>query len=267
MPGRHCRTVPRPFAPDQGEIGAAATHHLLKGSPCTGASSAAPAGKSASSAAAPAASRARDYDAWFTSSWGRYAWAIETKAILAEVAPLTGRHVADVGCGTGRLLAALARGGAEAIGIDIDPWMLALAAGRGTVIRADAHRLPLADSSVDAAVTIATLEFTTDPATVLAEMARITRPGGLLAAAVLNPASLWGLLDQPARRAPYATGCFLPRTRLLALGGRHGRARMRGWLFAARQLPALGALGPPLELAGRLAPRYGALQVLTVITR
>jgi len=217
--------------------------------------------------AAQAATRARDYDAWFASSWGRYAWAIETRAIQAEVAPLTGRRIADVGCGTGRLLPALARGGAEAVGIDVDPAMLALAAGRGPVIRADAHRLPLADASADAAVTIATLEFTTDPATVLAELARITRPGGLLVAAVLNPASLWGVLDQPARRAPYATGCFLPRARLLALGRRHGRARIRGCLFAARQVPALRTLGPPLEFAGRLAPRFGALQVLTVVTR
>ena len=56
--------------------------------------------------------------------------------------------------------------------------------------RADAHRLPLAGASMDAAVTVATLEFTASPAQVLAEMARITRPGGRLVAAVLNPASL-----------------------------------------------------------------------------
>jgi hypothetical protein len=31
-------------------------------------------------------------------------------------------------------------------------------------------------------------------------MARVTRPGGRLVAAVLNPASLWGIFDQPARR-------------------------------------------------------------------
>ena len=71
---------------------------------------------------------------------------------------------------------------------------------------------------MDGAVTVATLEFTADPARVLTEMARITRPGGRMVAAVLNPARLWGILDQPARRAPYASGCFLPRVDLLALG-------------------------------------------------
>ena len=71
--------------------------------------------------------------------------------------------------------------------------MPGLAAGRGPVIQADTHRLPLADGSVDAAVTIATLEFTADPAVVLAEMAQVIRAGGLLVAAVLNRASPWGL--------------------------------------------------------------------------
>jgi SAM-dependent methyltransferase len=217
--------------------------------------------------AATAAAGARGYDAWFSSPWGRYAWHVKARAVLAGLAPLGGRRIADVGCGTGWLLPALAAHGADAIGIDADPAMLSLAAHLSPVIQADVHRLPVADGSVGAAVTIATLEFTADPAPVLAEMARITRPGGLLVAAVLNPASLWGLLDQPARRAPYATGCFLPRARLLALGRRPGQTRIRGVLFAARRLPARRALGPALERAGKITPRYGALQILTVITR
>ncbi len=212
-------------------------------------------------------SRADRYDAWFASRWGRYAWAIETRAVLAALGPPAGRKVADVGCGTGQLLTVLAAPGADAVGIDSDPAMLGLAARRGPVLRADAHRLPLAGASLDAAVTVATLEFTASPGQVLAEMARVTRPGGLLIAAALNPASPWGLLGRPARRAPYNAGCFLPRADLLALGRRHGTARIRGVLFAAEHLPALRALGPVLETAGQTVPRYGAVQVLTVTTR
>jgi SAM-dependent methyltransferase len=216
--------------------------------------------------AAPGATQAQRYDAWFDSPWGRYAWRTETRAVLGALGPLSGRRVADIGCGTGRLLHALTGRGARTVGIDTDPGMLALAVTRGQVARADAHRLPLADASMDAAVTVATLEFTADPAQVLAEMARITRPGGRLVVAVLNPASLWGALDRPARRAPYNGGCFLPRASLLAIGRRHGKARVTGALFAAGHLPARQLLGPALETTGKLIPRFGALQVLTVLT-
>ncbi|HCU96103.1 MAG TPA: SAM-dependent methyltransferase [Actinobacteria bacterium] len=212
--------------------------------------------------AAPAAR----YDAWFDNPWGRYAWRIETSAVLTALGPLPGRRIADIGCGTGRLQRILTSRGASAVGVDTDPAMLTLAATRGTVARADAHRLPLADGSMDATVTVATLEFTADPARVLAEMARVTRPGGRLVAAVLNPASPWGVLDRPARRPPYSSGCFLPREDLLALGRRHGQARIHGALFAVANLPAQRLLGPVLEATGKLTPRLGAFQVLTVHT-
>jgi SAM-dependent methyltransferase len=171
-----------------------------------------------------------------------------------------------VGCGTGRLLTLLAAAGAVVLGVDSDPAMLSVAAtrGRGRLVRADAQRLPLTDASVQAAVTVATLEFTADPARVLAEMARVVGPGGRLAAAVLNPASLWGWADRVRLRDPYRQGCFLPRAELLRLGQRHGRAGVRGVLFAAEHLPARALVGPVLEAAGRAAPRLGAFQVLTV---
>ena len=216
--------------------------------------------------AAPVTDRARRYDAWFDGRWGRYAWRIESEAVLAALGSVGGRTVADIGCGTGRLLQMLVSLGARAVGIDSDPGVLALAATRGQVIRADAHRLPLADGRADAAVSVATLEFTARPERVLAEMARIVRPGGLLVAGALNPGSPWGALDRPAGRDPYRDGCFLPRADLLALGGRYGRAEIRGVLYAAGRLPALSRTGPALELLGCLAPRYGAFQVLTVTT-
>jgi ubiquinone/menaquinone biosynthesis C-methylase UbiE len=89
------------------------------------------------------------------------------------------------------------------LGVDVSAGMLAVAAARvpGRLIRADARRLPMPDAIAGAAVTIATPEFV-DPAAVLAELARITRPGGRIVALTLNPSSPWGLLDRPTRRAP-----------------------------------------------------------------
>jgi SAM-dependent methyltransferase len=209
---------------------------------------------------------ARRYDTWFDGRWGSFAWRVEAAALLRALGPLAGRTVVEVGCGTGRLAALLADRGAVVVGVDADPAMLAVAATRAPrrLLCADAGRLPLSDAGVDAAVAVATLEFTADPALVLAEMARVTRPGGRLVVAVLNPHSLWGLAGRVRHRAPYRDGCFLPRDRLLALGRRHGRSSLRGVLFAFERLPWQRVLGPVLEAAGRPAPRLGAVQVLTV---
>ena len=97
-----------------------------------------------------------------------------------------------------------------------------------------------------------------------AEMARITRPGGRLVAAALNPTNLWGLAGCVRHRSPYRDGRFLSRDDLLALGHRHGPAHIRGILFAAEYLRLLGWLGPLIETVGTAIPRFGAVQILTV---
>jgi SAM-dependent methyltransferase len=207
------------------------------------------------------------YDAWFDTAWGAHAWAVESAAVLNALEPRAGRRIADVGCGTGRLLARLAAEGATAVGVDRNPGMLERAAARtpGRVAQADASRLPLADHSVHAAVAVTVLEFTAEPARVLAEMARVTRPGGRLVVGVLNPRSAWGWTDRGRRhRAAWSGACFLPRACLLRLGGRHGRARVTGALYGWRGMPLPRVLGPALEVLRRLAPGAGAFQLLTV---
>ncbi|MDI3315321.1 MAG: methyltransferase domain-containing protein [Mycobacterium sp.] len=209
---------------------------------------------------------ARRYDSWFDRRWGRYAWRVESAAVLRALGPVSGRRIADIGCGTGRLGALLASRDAQVIGIDVDAAMLAVAALRlpGRLVRADAMALPLRDASVDAAVSVATLEFTADPAQALAEMARITRPGGRLVAAMLNPTSPWGWVGRVRERPPYRAGRFLSRDALLALGRRYGAAQVRGLLYAAEPLPLLRWSGPLTEAVGTMLPRFGAVQLLGV---
>lgn len=211
------------------------------------------------------AAQACAYDSWFDTGWGAHAWAVECRAVESALPVLAGLTLVEVGCGTGRLVQYLSDRGARTVGVDLAAGMLAVAAGRvpGRFLRADASRLPLADASVDGAVTVATLEFT-DAAAVLAELARVTRPGGRIVAVTLNPASLWGLLDRPTRGEPFASGSYLTRAELRHLGSRHGRARVRGRLFTAARPGFLHHLEPLATFLGRAIPRLGAVQVLII---
>jgi ubiquinone/menaquinone biosynthesis C-methylase UbiE len=205
------------------------------------------------------------YDAWFDTRWGAHAWAVELAAVDEALPECRDRVVVEVGCGTGRLVAHLARQGTKVLGVDLSAGMLAVAATRapGRLVRADARQLPLPEAVADAAVTIATLEFT-DSAAVLAELARVTRPGGRIIALALNPHSPWGLLDRPTRRLPFSTATYLARDELLLLGSRHGRARVQGLLFTAAHPGFLHHLEPLAALLGHTVPGLGAVQVLTI---
>ena len=208
---------------------------------------------------------ARAYDAWFDKPWGAHAWAVELSAVDAALPDQPGQTVVEVGCGTGRLVEFLAGRGATVLGVDLSAGMLAVAHTRvpGRLVRADARRLPLPDAVADATVTVATLEFT-DAAAVLAELARITRPGGRIVALALNPDSPWGLLDRPTRREPFSAARYLTRGVLRGLGSRYGRARVQGRLFTAARPGFLHHLEPLAALPGRAAPWLGAVQLLII---
>jgi SAM-dependent methyltransferase len=117
-------------------------------------------------------------------------------ADLLEVPP--GSRVLDVGCGPGVLTRELvARHGAEHVSA-IDPAPGFVDAARQLLPGVDlregaAESLPYDDGSFDATYAQLVVHFMTDPAQGLAEMARVTRPGGGIAACV------W---DHPGGRGP-----------------------------------------------------------------
>jgi SAM-dependent methyltransferase len=87
----------------------------------------------------------------------------------------------DAACGTGRFAEFLARQGHQVIGVDSSPDMLARARRRvpaGQFHRAALERLPLPDDSVDVIVCALALVHVPDLRPVLAEFARVLRPGG-----------------------------------------------------------------------------------------
>lgn len=105
------------------------------------------------------------------------------RAAVALLEPLAGRRVLDVCCGTGDLALALARAGADVVGVDFTPQMLRIANTKRGGARAgfacgDALRLPLADGGVDAATIAFGLRNVADRGAGLAELARVVRRGG-----------------------------------------------------------------------------------------
>jgi SAM-dependent methyltransferase len=89
----------------------------------------------------------------------------------------------DAACGTGRHAEYLAGRGHRVTGVDSSPEMLDRARARvpsGDFLPGDLHNLPLADDSVDLVVCSLALSHTPALAPVMAEFARVLRPGGHL---------------------------------------------------------------------------------------
>ena len=109
-------------------------------------------------------------------------------ALLALVPESGAGRLLDIGTGTGRVLELLAPRVSQGIGVDASKAMLALARSRlartglshCSVRLADMYRLPLAEASFDLAVMQMVLHYAEDPPGVLAEVARVLRPGGRL---------------------------------------------------------------------------------------
>lgn len=117
-------------------------------------------------------------------------WPAPTAAWLVG-GPGSGRRlrVLDLGTGTGKLAAALARLGHDVVAVDPDAQMLAQAersfAAAGLTVRTrlgSAEAVPAEDGEVDA-VTVAQAWHWFDPQVAGAECARVLRPGGVLGVA------------------------------------------------------------------------------------
>jgi ubiquinone/menaquinone biosynthesis C-methylase UbiE len=114
-----------------------------------------------------------------------------------------GRDVLEVGCGTGLVLERIQRFARNAQGVDLSPGMLEKARARGLpVTLGSATELPFADRSFDVTCSFKVLAHVREIETALREMARVTRPDGVVLAEFYNPLSLRGLVKRfgPAGR-------------------------------------------------------------------
>ena len=102
---------------------------------------------------------------------------------------MSGQRALDVGCGPGALTGVLIErlGIDQVVAVDPSPQFVAAIAARfpGLAVEmGEAERLPHPDASFDVALAQLVVHFMADPAAGIAEMARVTRPGGTVGAAV-----------------------------------------------------------------------------------
>lgn len=144
-----------------------------------------------------------------------------TRAIAAL--PFRQGRVLDLGCAFGYSTRLLRRRGYAAVGADASSSYIARARRAdpgGTYLICDAAHVPLADRSFDGILCLDVLEHVTNERAVLAETARLLKPGGTLVLTVphrgllagLDSLNLFGRFVRATRRGPFppeiaATGC------------------------------------------------------------
>ncbi|HET7701852.1 MAG TPA: class I SAM-dependent methyltransferase [Candidatus Limnocylindrales bacterium] len=119
-------------------------------------------------------------------------WSRQVAPIFVDwLAVEPGRRWLDLGCGTGALTATILERAAPASVVGIDPSADFVEHARGGVpdrrasfAVGSAQAIPLDDANVDVAVAGLVLNFVPEPAEGLAEMVRVTAPGGIVAAYV-----------------------------------------------------------------------------------
>jgi SAM-dependent methyltransferase len=120
------------------------------------------------------------------------------RARLARVRTLVGAALArgpilNLGCGTGGFNAAAAESGASVIGVDADADAVAICALRGgRYVRAEGEALPFRDGAFALVHCFSVIEHVRSVERTVAEMVRVTRPGG---AVYVHTPSAWSLYE------------------------------------------------------------------------
>lgn len=149
-------------------------------------------------------------------------WSAPLAVQFVDVADVqAGQRVLDVGCGPGALTAVLVERCGPSSVAAVDPSESFVAAARERlpdvdVRRAGADALPFADDSFDATLAQLVVHFLPDPVAGLRELARVTRPGGVVAACVWDHAEGVGPL------APFLAATADAHDESGLAGGRRG---------------------------------------------
>ncbi len=172
--------------------------------------------------------------------------------VQAFVLPGGSERAIDVGCGAGALALALAPLVREVVGVDRVPELLELARerapGNAEFVEGDATSLPFDAASFDLAGTLRTLHHVHRPELVIAELARVARPGGRVLVidqlAPIDPLEAYPV-DRFERARDPSHARLLPEIDLRQLFEANDLALLR-----SRQDEERRELGAYLDLAG-----------------
>ncbi len=146
------------------------------------------------------------YDEWFETPIGKLVREYEGRLLLEMACPGRAEEILDVGCGTGVFTVDLLDAGSKVTGLEISFPMLLRAGKKATgrpfrTVLGDMRRLPFAEGSFDKTVSVTAIEFLDEDAgDAVAEMFRVTRPGGLVVVASLNSLSPWAARRKAAAK-------------------------------------------------------------------
>ena len=172
-------------------------------------------------------------DQWWEASGGFAAlhWLAASRAEHIPPAPAPDAVLVDLACGGGLMAPHAARLGYRHVGVDLGAQGLRVAREHGVLaVRGSVLAVPLADGCADVVVAGEILEHVEDDVGVLAECARLLRPGGTLVIDALADTRIGRfLMVTVAERLPggpppgiHDPALFVDRARLLAAADRLG---------------------------------------------
>ncbi|MDF1503273.1 class I SAM-dependent methyltransferase [Roseisolibacter sp. H3M3-2] len=172
------------------------------------------------SAAAADPLRERSRRIWSAGDYDRVSAGFRegAEAFVARRQLRAGQRVLDAACGSGNLTIPAARTGAAVAGLDLVPSLLAdarrWAADEGLAVvleEGDVEALPYGDAQFDVVMSMFGVMFAARPERVVAELARVTRPGGQVALANWTRAGFTGkMLAMHAAMVPPPAGVPSP---------------------------------------------------------
>ena len=109
------------------------------------------------------------------------------KVLLDAIGIKPGERVVDLACGTGNAAILAAQRGAKVVGVDLEPALLEIAAGRAAEkdlviewVEVDARAAPFPPFSFDVVLSVFGVMYVPDQKQAVRSMARLCRPGGII---------------------------------------------------------------------------------------